>query len=292
MVAILCDPSLGRYRGDVDDVLALLYLIRRGVRISGIAAVEGNADARHAYQVAESVARASGEDIPVYPSPKAVRGEETAVDFLRSAISEGEDVIAMSPLTYLAEALRKVNGPFYSRIFIMGGSIRQRALAAFPEFNFWKDALAARRVLEAPWREVHVIPLDFTATVKWDCGRLVRSLREISMDLNDPLIKLVAGGIVPWCRTSTTFFGGLVPHDVLAVIYYDRADLFKVSERRLTVEVKGLFKKGRLTESEGARPLRLVNGLSAGSENLLDLFLAAIRGGKSVPTRAEGRPLV
>ncbi len=153
------DIALGARRGDVDDGLALATVAaaaRSGVvELLGVSAATGNTDANTAARCATNLLRAAHcEGVPVVPS----QGAAEAI----AGLPSGTSLLALGPLTHVAQALRL--NPEVSRCTLRAVLTVRKPLT-FPQLllsdlNRRADPRAAHFVLQQPWRELRIFPLD------------------------------------------------------------------------------------------------------------------------------------
>lgn len=289
MVIIDTDPATGYAFKDVDDGLAILYLLARRDEfdVLGLTAVHGNASLKRAKAKAHEIVGLVGRtDVPVLRgagSRRELGADTPASTFLNEAVRSrpGEvTVLALGPLTNVATA-GIANPDFYdrvARIVVMGGVLEKGLgipLVSPFEFNFFKDPEAADAVLAAPCEKV-LITADL-------CQQALFTRRELDSlwQMQSRAATYLAYRIEPWLKLNQVapflrWKGGFVPWDVVAAVYLRRPDLFG------EVEERGLgLKKGRLTtgalESRADRdslPVKLPMRLEP--DPLLDEFLEAI----------------
>ena len=281
------DPAIGVRFRDVDDALALLYALARpdDFEVLGVTPVHGNASLRKTVPTAREILRVGRrEDIPVLPGASSAHdlGKRTAAsEFMAEQVRArpGEvTVLAIGPLTNVATA-GMTDPDFYrnaGRLVIMGGALRAGLgipLLSPLEFNFFKDARAAERVLAADCEKV-IVTMDL-------CTQVVFTRRELqALELMDnPVATYLARHIEPWLRLNRAapflpWTGGFVPWDVIAAIYLRRPELFEEEETCLRLR-SGAVKTGALEKcNDGSRPCRLPVLVRA--PELLDEFLDAI----------------
>ncbi|MHB8894517.1 MAG: nucleoside hydrolase [Candidatus Geothermincolia bacterium] len=286
-VIIDTDPAIGIPFRDVDDALAILYLLSlpEEFEVAGITPVAGNAPLRKAEPIAREVLRAANrEDVPVLAGASGRRelGKPTpASQFLSQVASEhpGEvTVLAIGPLTNVATA--GIRDPdFYgnlARLVVMGGALEAGyglPLVSPLEFNFWKDTEAACAVLAADCEKV-ILTMDL-------CIQVVFGRRELDAvySMSSPAARYLSRHLGHWYRVNhlapSPWKGGFVPWDMIAAVYMRRPELFEESETCLRLR-KGRWKTGGLESCEdGSRPCRLPLRVSA--PELLDEFLDTIR---------------
>jgi inosine-uridine nucleoside N-ribohydrolase len=88
--------------------------------------------------------------------PESTRADDFLIETIRTHPNEVV-VMAIGPLTNVAIALAADPeiASLAKELVVMGGGIR-----TLPEFNFWMDPEAARRVLRAPWPKITLTPLN------------------------------------------------------------------------------------------------------------------------------------
>jgi len=201
------DPTLGSPWSDVDDVLAVELVHRRG-RLAGLSSVFGNRGLDTTHRVASDLGRRFG--VPVArgaAAPSAVRSE--AVDAL---VAHRGPVLALGPCTNIAAALAE--GACWSRLVVLGGAARRlpnlRPLHT-TELNFALDEGAASAVLSAGRDgrvDLELVPME-------PCRRVWAGAPQLAR-----LPEWLAAGCRPWLRTSRLRHpwgpGGFHPWDVLA----------------------------------------------------------------------------
>ncbi|MBU1670581.1 MAG: nucleoside hydrolase [Actinobacteria bacterium] len=251
-IIIDTDPAVGVPLRDVDDALAILYLLALPdeFEVLGITAVGGNAPVPSAYAKARGlVGLARRGDVPVYKGAAKAGCEGSAAgSFLARAVDErpGEvTVLAIGPLSNLRQA-SLLDPEFYSkvkRVVAMGGALAREVNLPllFPlEFNFFKDPDAAEGLLAAPCEKV-IITGDL-------CRQALFTRRELEalFGLGSAVGTWLAYRVRPWLRLNQLFpfvpwKEGFVPWDVVAAVYLRRPGLFA------DIETKGMrLRPGRL----------------------------------------------
>lgn len=282
------DPAIGYALRDVDDALALLYLLARPdeFEVLGVTSVFGNASLRCTTARAVEVLEVAGRtEIPVMPGASSRRRlgiDSPASDFLSRSVDEnpGEvTVLALGPLTNVATA--GGGGRFYedvARIVIMGGALEEGfgiPLFSPLEFNFFSDPPAADDVLGAPCEKV-VLTADL-------CRQALFTRRELDALFrmgSRPAIYL-AYRIRPWLRLNQImpflpWKGGFVPWDAIAAEYLRRPELFGEERKSGACLRRGKFATGAIIDDPGRddRPATIPTRLD--EDALMDEFLSAI----------------
>lgn len=283
------DPATGYALKDVDDGLALAYLLAltREFDVLGITTIFGNTSLSRATAKAAETVRVTGRtDVGIFPGASGRRspgGETRASLFLRETVAAnpGEvTVLAVGPLTNVATAGLE-DPSFYrevKRIVVMGGALEEGfgiPLVSPLEFNFFADTAAADRVLDAPCQKV-VITADL-------CRQVVFTRRELDSLwlMRSRVATYLAYRIRPWLKLNQVFpflpwRGGFVPWDVVAAVYIRRPDLFDDIEEKGMRLRQGLLRTGALEEdsSRDDRPTTVPGRLVP--RPLLEDFLSAI----------------
>jgi purine nucleosidase len=187
-----CDPG-------IDDALALAYLLRIDIEIASIGVVAGNVEVLVAADNAKRFTALAGrQDIPIsvgrndpitgtfWGGAPMVHGSdglggvqlqpsEVAYDPLPAPIRLVDlahryqtrlRIIALGPLTNLAAAMEYEPAlpRMVGAVTVMGGAFRVPGnVTPHAEANIYADPHAAARVLEAPWRDLLLVPLDITS---------------------------------------------------------------------------------------------------------------------------------
>lgn len=192
---------------------------------------------------ASHVHGAGGLGNVVLPEPTLTVLEQDATDFIIETVRKTPgaiDLVATGPLTNIALALQKepALARWVKSFTIMGGSYTRGNATVAAEYNIFADPEAAKIVFDADW-QVTMIGLDLT---------LQAQANSIVVDRLKQLGRLADELIVP---LATFYFNPTMPdwdgqavHDVCAVAYVARPDLFTVQPARVDVETVGEFTTG------------------------------------------------
>lgn len=261
-----CDPGL-------DDALALL--LAHGdpaLELVGVTTVGGNVGLRNttenALQLREylgftGVPVSAGADKPLVretkdashvhgesglgevalpPAKLGVTGTHAAdfiIDTIRAAPG-GIDLVATGPLTNIAIALEKDPGiaRLVKSFVIMGGSFTRGNATPAAEFNIYADPEAAKVVFGADWQVV-MVGLDLTLQARVSARVIERmaALGALGAELIVPLATF-------WVDRNDPDWGGQAVHDVCAVAYVARPELFASRPARIEIETTGTFTAG------------------------------------------------
>ncbi|MCU1508313.1 MAG: nucleoside hydrolase [Glaciihabitans sp.] len=261
-----CDPGL-------DDALAILLAAGDpDLELVGITTVGGNVGldgtTRNALQLREyfqidGVPVAAGADQPLSRAAETaehvhgasglgdvVLAEATlaiearsAIDFLIDTIRDAPGqihLVATGPLTNIALALRQEPRltEWVASFTIMGGSYTRGNATPAAEFNIFADPEAAAEVFAAGWT-VTMIGLDLTlqAIVTDAVGERMKALGPLGTDLVEPLATF-------WKNPLDDQWDGQALHDVCAVAFVARPELFTSKPARVEIELAGEFTAG------------------------------------------------
>jgi len=261
-----CDPGL-------DDALALLLAHSDpSLELVAVTTVGGNValenTTRNALELREflgftSVPVASGAAGPLVRETKnaaEVHGaggvgdvslppatlpldERGAVDLIIETLRDapGEiHLVAIGPMTNIALALRKEPriATWAASFTMMGGSFTRGNTTPAAEFNIYADPEAAAEVFAAGW-EVVMVGLDLTLQALVD-----DEIRQRMLDLGELGKELVVPLATFWNDPQDPEWGGQAVHDVCAVAYLSRPDLFTSMPARVEVETAGQWTAG------------------------------------------------
>lgn len=192
----------------------------------------------------------------------ALRASDThGVDFIIEtlAASPGEvHLVATGPLTNIALALQREPRitQWAASFTIMGGSFTRGNATPAAEFNIFADPDAAAIVFDAGWQVV-MIGLDLTlqAIVTEGIEQRMLALGPLGTELVQPLATF-------WTNPLDDEWDGQALHDVCAVAYIARPDLFTSSLAHVDVETRGEFTNGMtLVDFSAEQTGRSINAL-------------------------------
>lgn len=168
-----------------------------------------------------------------------VHAADFIIDTLRSKPGTIH-LVATGPLTNIAIALERepAIARWAASFTIMGGSYTRGNATVAAEFNIWADPEAAKIVFDADWR-VTMIGLDLTLQAQANKTVVERlsTLGALADELIVPLATFYFNPTMPdW--------DGQAVHDVCAVAYVTRPDLFLAQPARVEIETRGEFTDG------------------------------------------------
>ncbi len=213
--------------------------------------VRGAANAEHVH----GVTGLGAVDLPA--ASGAVTGQQAAdliIDVLRASPGTVH-LVATGPLTNIALALRTEPriAEWAASFVMMGGSYTRGNATPAAEFNVFADPEAAAEVFAAEW-EVVMVGLDLTLQAIADTAVIdrMRGLGRLGEELVVPLATF-------WSDPADPEWRGQAVHDVCAVAYVSRPDLFVSRRASVQVEVVGEFTAGMtVVDFASAAPRALI----------------------------------
>ena len=179
----------------------------------------------------------------ILPKARLPLAPTHAVDLIIDTLRAGPGeihLVATGPLTNIALALRQEPRivEWAASFTIMGGSFTRGNTTPAAEFNIYADPEAAAEVFAAGW-DVVTVGLDLTlqAMVTGSIRERMRELGRLGRDLVVPLATF-------WNDPQDPDWGGQAVHDVCAVAYVGRPDLFTTVPARVEVETAGQWTAG------------------------------------------------
>lgn len=246
-IAVVCDNTMGILGGEIDDGLALLYLLgmrSQGVEVALVCTTHGNAPTEQTHRAtcnlcgrlfpAVHVARGSdtplggaGRQIP-RDSPETGDASEAAADLVRLAWENDPrtvELVSLGAVTDLALAERMRPGTLarFASVNLMGGILRTLVLGGriMGELNFSVDAEATHTVLAAAQSGARLRIADaqdcLALFVDADTFLTQFATRQ-SAGVTDESAAFVRQTCVPWIERmrDTWAVNGFVCWDVLA----------------------------------------------------------------------------
>lgn len=311
-VILDCDPG-------IDDALAIVFAhASPAIELTAITTVAGNvglaqttanALAVASFAGAADVPVAAGSAVPllrpaldahdvhgetglggaVLPPPGRAPADEHAVDLIvrETAAAPGEiTLVAIGPLTNIAMALRR-DPDLVGRVrdfVIMGGSSGRGNVTPAAEYNIWADPEAAAIVFGAGWT-VTMIGLDVTLLARADAG---------VQDKMRGLGKLGPGLLLPALEQYTSAPGDPPVHDLCAVAYLARPDLFRLRPAEVKVETAGRWTSGMTVTDFEATVINAQVATDLNVSGFWDMVLKTYENASSLssrlPRQAAGWP--
>ena len=284
------DPNMWVPRKDIDDALALLFLMASPeVEVQGITVNFGNVSAAAGYAAARELLGRVEISTPLYKGAESRQDlgkKNEAVEFLIQTVKDapGEiTLLALAPLTNVATAIL-LDDTFAQNLgglIVMGGAFRFPFFSFFGEFNFHCDGRAAAIVLSSPVPKT-MITMDL-------CSQAVFTERHLAMLKNreSDMAQYIARFVEPWLKINRRFFfrkKGFFPWDVVAAAHLIDDSLFDSDPRTFSVRETGL-RRGSLIPSSpsvdhpSAHRICHANVPSSLATNkFMDLFLSRLSG--------------
>jgi purine nucleosidase len=192
---------------------------------------------------AAEVHGASGLGNVTLPEAILATSEIPAVDLIIQTLQAAPGtvhLVATGPLTNIALALAKEPRivEWAASFIIMGGSYTRGNTTPAAEFNIYADPDAAAAVFAAGWTVVMVgLDLTLQAIVHEGIVDRMHKLGPLGVDLIAPLATF-------WTNPLDDEWDGQALHDVCAVAYLARPDLFTTKPAHVEVELTGTFTRG------------------------------------------------
>jgi len=260
-----CDNTMGISGCDVDDGLALLYLLGEGsAELCGITTTYGNSDADTVYANTLKLLQEIGQtSIAVYkgcPGPATLQSE--AVDFIVEEVNTYPhqiSILATGSLTNLLGAYQKDRELFtkIAEIVLMGGITKELRIGGhlLKELNFSCDPAAAEQVLWAG-KKLSVLTGN-------NCLEAYFSGREFGQKLelsSQPVARYILQQCNYWLHELMAQFGldGFYGWDVVAAAYLVRPELFEDQAIMITPNTRDL-RGGWLLHRPWAKVKRPIN---------------------------------
>lgn len=251
-----CDNTLGIKGCDVDDGLAMLYLLGcEDIELIGITTTYGNNNLKTVYNNTKTMLSDIGrEDIPVYSGGEARGGYESpAAHFLADMASKypGElEILATGSLTNLYGAAR-IKPEFFSQIkqiVLMGGITEPLVFPSgiMSELNFSCDPKATFKVLTSKAK---------VATITGNnCLKVLFTREEHNRRLQDdsiPATRFIKERTGYWFDDMASGYGvdGFYNWDAIAAVYMVKPDLFENHITNLNLSEEDL-KEGFLRKTD------------------------------------------
>lgn len=283
------DPNMWVPRRDVDDALALLFLLASPeVEIEGITVNFGNVSAPVGYAAARELLDRVGLSVPLFKGAESKQDlgkKNEAVEFLIQTVNDAPGditLLALAPLTNVAGAML-LDETFVHNLgglIVMGGAFRFPIFSFFGEFNFHCDGRAAATVLSAPIAKT-MITMDL-------CSQAVFTERHLTMLKNreNDMAKYIARFVEPWLKINKRIFfrkKGFFPWDPVAAAYLVDESMFDSAHRTFSLRETGL-RRGSLIPSSPSRGHPPAQGTchanvpgSFATDRFMDLFLSRLK---------------
>lgn len=285
-VIVVTDNTLGMPTGEIDDGLAILYLLGcpQRVRVSAICTTHGNATSEWTYRATHELAHGlrplldgapivRGANAPRYGMASTHdRPASEAAQLIAHSSGPGTCLLSLGATTDLAaaEALRPGALAAFDEVALMGGTTSTLVVGGriMDELNFSVDGLATYRVFSTagePDQTAAPKPANLLLADAWNCMPL-------TFDANEFLERLARPGMpgadflhtccAPWFDHAAREWNthGFVAWDVLAAMALAEPELLELIPYEVALNER-LLNIGYL---EAARP-----GVAAAHVNLV-----------------------
>jgi purine nucleosidase len=229
-----CDNTMGMSGRDVDDGLALLYLLgREDVELKGLTTTYGNSSLDEVFQNTKTMFKELNiENIPLIKGAKSAEFRiSDAAEFLakEAAKSPGEiTLLATGALTNLYGAYELDNNFFNNLkdIVLMGGVTETLMINGvnLDELNFSCDPLATYKVLNS---NCNVSILTGHICLQAFFGE--EELTKLRSKRGHRIYKFITKNIEPWYAFVEKSFGiwGFYNWDIVSAVYVTNPELFE-----------------------------------------------------------------
>jgi len=282
------DPNMWVPRRDIDDALALLFLMASPeVEMEGITVNFGNVSAPVGYAAARELLDRVDSSVPLFmgaESKQDLGKKSEAVEFLIQKIKDapGEiTLLALAPLTNVASAmlLDHTFAQNLGGLIVMGGAFRFPFFSFFGEFNFHCDGRAASTVLSASVSKT-MITMDL-------CSQAVFTQEHLHLlkESDDEMARYILRFVEPWLSLNRKIFfrkKGFFPWDVVAAAYVIDPSLFDSNHSTFLLRETGPRRGSLIPQSSSAgrqsnrAPCKADVPESLGVELFMDLFLSRL----------------
>ncbi len=242
LVLFDCDNTLGLPLKEIDDGLALLYLLGQPqIELLGVTTTFGSGTVEQAYnQTRKLLIGLERPEIPLFQGAgRRSDGVTEAALFLARIVDSypGQiNLLASGPLGNIRTAA-EVNPKFYSQLkqmIIVGGCLDMPRIGwrSLREINFAKDPVAAHDVLNAPCKKT-VFSMEVCLQAPFrrnDIKRTGHWPAWLRRSLNNWMLTFSA-----YCGVSEFYLWGLLP-----AVYLNHPTLFSLKSTRVVSDIINL----------------------------------------------------
>ena len=298
-VLIDTDPGLGKRFADVDDGLALFVALNNPemFEIEGITTVFGNTPVKKGFRLLKTYLElVKRMDIPHFmgASSKNDLGKlDNASNFIIKKVKENPKeivLLTLGPLTNIATALEYYPDLLNNLkcMIFMGGTVKpntafnskfidSNGVGEITEFNFFSDAIATKRIIEAKTFTQRIgMGLDICCQVVFNKEHL-----EKIKSVDKPIPQFINEHIRFWLNLwEYNNSEGFFPFDTLVPIYNLKPELFEKTEFFLEVDTESV--PGRLSildeERENSAPINYCMKFKEpnGKEEFMDALISSL----------------
>ncbi|MHC6179768.1 nucleoside hydrolase [Clostridium sp. JNZ X4-2] len=260
-----CDNTMGIYGRDVDDGLAMLYLLgREDVNLLGICTTSGNADVEEVYENTNKMLKRldiSGVPILKGKDPRVSRRSQASSFMVKMVKKRPGDItiLATGAMTNLYGAYMEDKNFFKNvkEIVIMGGILKPVIInnREICELNLSKDAEASFILLNS---EVNMTILNAHVTAKAIFGE--KEMDILKKQNSNKIFDFIYNNIKDWFDLNYSRFKikGFSNWDAAAALYITNPELFSNRKMFLKSTLEDL-KGGYMRETHEANLGNKVN---------------------------------
>lgn len=259
-IVVLCDNLMGMPGGEIDDGLAILYMLGNSeVRIEAILCTHGNGTTEQTFSATNRLVHALGIDAPV------VRGVDDgscepgqAARLIAEAAAGDTMLLSLGAATELAGAEHIAPGCLsrYSAVSLMGGITHTLTVGGkiMDELNFSVDGFGACCALGTGAQGARILLAD-----AHNCLPLTFDAAEFAQRVVDPGYAhsaFISETCIPWMEHARTTWNvhGFVGWDVLAALALVQPELVELRPFEVSLNPR-LFTVGLIEQSRGNCPV-------------------------------------
>ncbi len=298
-VLIDTDPGLGKKGADVDDGLALFFMLNNPemFEIEGITTVFGNTRVKTGYSLLEKYLEiANRTEIPHIMGARKKRemGKlNEASSFIIEMVKEYPNeliLLTLGPLTNISTALKHYPELFddLKKIVFMGGliepmdifssnSLDTGGLFETTEFNFFMDPLATQLFIETDTLTPRIgMGLDICCKAVFQEKHLLKI-----KSVNKPIPQFILDDVSDWLDIwKLRNMDGFFPFDTMVPIYLLKPELFTTKDVFLNVDTTETLGKLTIIDNikKDSAPITYCMEFkeSTGAEEFMDILVSGL----------------
>lgn len=267
-ILVVFDNTMGIPGGEIDDGLALLYLLAfSDVHIRALCCTHGNSTTANTFEATQRLVAELGVDIPVIRGADA--GDDSPSDAARAIVEASHSsnpisLLSLGAVTDLAAAERLEPGCLarFEHISFMGGITHTLRVGGktMDELNFSVDGKAACEVFATARAGARLLVAD-----AWNCVPLTFWTKDFIARLIQPayaISPVLERYCLPWMEHAASAWNtdGFIGWDVLAAVALVHPDYVELQPFEVT-ENSTLFGVGLLERAQDpqlALPISLI----------------------------------
>lgn len=250
-----CDNTFGVNNCDIDDGLALLYLLgNENVNVLGITCTFGNSNINIVYNSTKELLERLNINIPIYKGGgKSGEYHSSAVDFLLEMSNKYDDlcILATGSLTNIYGAYLKDNNFFQNKqVFLMGGITEKLFINNYEikELNFSCDYLATFNVLKE-CKDLWIVTGNNCLDAYFDLEGFKAFIKE------NNLPKYFIDNTLKWYERNNAIFNinGFYNWDVCAAVLIFHSEMFHNNSTNISPTLESLKEGMLISDGEEIR---------------------------------------